>query len=171
MLPIRKICSKIKLSFCFREVENTYSKQIRQENNCMCQMFSVKNWEAACSQPPGKVDFFFFLAAVLVKGRGLGVLVKHHPASSPYWSYLGVVSNASVHVCGYMYVCVCISNHYQFNYYDSGFRKENWLKKKKQWEASIRFCLVAIFTVKSVTPKCSFPTILLSRTECLLLAF
>lgn len=37
---------------------------------------------------------------------GLGILVKRHPASSSYWSYLGVVWDASVHVCGC--VCVCV---------------------------------------------------------------
>lgn len=148
MLPIRKICSEIKLSFCFREAETTDSKQIRQENNCLGQMFSVKNWAAtvlAATRENGHfLDCFSWRNGTWDSGQMppcLFILLKLFRSSL-----------RCKRACVWLCVCVCVSNHYEFNYYDSGFRKENWFKKK-QWEASIRFCLVAIFTEWTTNPK------------------
>ena len=35
-------------------------------------------------------------------------------------------------MCVVICVCVCVSNHYLFNYYDSGLKRENWLKKSNE---------------------------------------
>ena len=124
-LPIGKICSKIKLSFCFRKVENKDSKQILHENNCMRQMFSVKNWEATMLIATGENGFFF--GCSLVEGRGLRILIKCHPASSST-EVLFRSSLKCKRACVWLYVCVfnylycliiIIYNYYYiiFNYY------------------------------------------------------
>lgn len=71
-----KVCSEIRLSFGFAEVESKAYNQIIGDNNCMCQMLSLSRkgrvtGTEGSHNPHTSTKKWILLASFVVEGKGL----------------------------------------------------------------------------------------------------